>query len=349
MKPFLLIWTVLFNAFSLGAQNVKYIQLKQERITYVPNGFYISDVVDDREDKGSIGEINTGGKTQSIDLHNGVATSLKAFIANNVKQDRTSQPVTLHIKELYADVNKRGTQWNAVAKAGIAFYVGDTKVVELTGNGHGVMATDPGDYYESFIRRTIESDLKRFDDWWAQNKGSIVTRSSVKVNVSIARTTDKPDCIVYFLNRPLQVSDFQGPVEGQTYEMAITASGIGISYSEQTQNGQIVIDLTIAPYFNRAKSWFKKEARSANVLAHEQAHFDITAIKACELAGAIRNTSFNRENYKQLLEQLQQQNGRESTEEEAAYDKDTNHGIIADKQMEWQKKISAQVRTIGCY
>src|ERR1035437_8557454 len=188
MKPFFLILAILFEAFSLSAQNVKYIQLKQEKISFAPKGFYISDVVDDREDMASIGVIKAGGKKESIDLQNGVATSLKTFINNNVKQDKASQPVTLHITMLDADMKRKGMKWDAIAKIAFTFYAGDTKVVELSGNGHAVMATDPGDYYESFIRKAIENDLKRFDDWWAKNKGSIVTNSSVKVNVRIGKT-----------------------------------------------------------------------------------------------------------------------------------------------------------------
>jgi hypothetical protein len=35
--------------------------------------------------------------------------------------------------------------------------------------------------------------------------------------------------------------------------------------------------------------------------------------------------------------------------EQATYDAETNHGTIRDKQLEWEKKISEQVRACGCY
>jgi hypothetical protein len=349
MKRFLLLLVMFLVACSLHAQDVKYIQLRQEKVSFVPNGFYISGVVDDREDKGAIGVINSGRNQLNIDMQNGLVASFKSYIDNNVKQDKAAQPVTLHIARLDADVSRQGAEWSAAANAEFIFYIGDTKLLDLSGNSRAVTAADPGAFYEGFIRKAEENDLKKFGEWWERNKGSIATSSSVRVNASVGKTNDKPGSIIYSLDRPLQIADFQGPVEGSEYEMAITASGIGVSYSEQTENGQIVIDMTVTPYFNKAKSWFKKEGRNSNVLAHEQTHFDITGIKACELAATIRKTAFTKESYKQLIEQLQQQNAMESAAEEAKYDAETNHGIITDKQLEWQKKITEQVKAAGCY
>jgi len=167
--------------------------------------------------------------------------------------------------------------------------------------------------------------------------------------VAIGRTTDKPNCIVYSLQRPLSIADFTGPAEGQIEELAATYSGIGMGYSSQTQNGQVVLDLKVTPYFDKSQSWFKEEGKNPRVLAHEQAHFDITAIKACELAETIRNTSFTQENYQQLIQQLQKQNAKDANEEEATYDSETNHGIIEGKQIEWQARLKQKVREMGCY
>lgn len=129
----------------------------------------------------------------------------------------------------------------------------------------------------------------------------------------------------------------------------MTVSGIGVGYASSTKNGQIVLDVTVTPYFNKATSWFKPAGRNTRVLAHEQTHFDITAIKACELVAAIRKASFTQDNYVKLLEELQMKNAQESNDEEVLYDKETVHGTIADIKAAWEKKITEQVRSIGCY
>jgi len=50
-----------------------------------------------------------------------------------------------------------------------------------------------------------------------------------------------------------------------------------------------------------------------------------------------------------VINDLQKQNTQESYDEENMYDNETNHGIIKDKQIAWQNKLTEQIRTIGCY
>jgi hypothetical protein len=338
MKRLLFCIAILNIVFAANAQNVKYIQLKNEAVSYSPKGFYISNVIDDRDDKASIGEIFAPGKRDKIAIQGGAAAAMKNFIEHNVIQDNSTQPIVLHITKIDINEKKAGSEWRVDAAITLTFYAGDKKIIEFSGKGEGQTDGEPGDYINAFIHTTIEKDLKRFDEWWAQNKGQVPISSAVKVNVAIGRTTDKPNCIVYSAQRPLQIADFIGPVEEQIPELAATFSGIGMGYSGKTQNGQVVLDIIVTPYFDKTQSWFKPVGKNPRVLAHEQTHFDITAIKACELANTIRNTSFTQENYPQLLKDLQKQNAKESNEEESKYDTETNHGTIEDKQLEWEKR-----------
>lgn len=345
MKALFFSLFILCNVAYANAQQVKYMQLKQEKISYPLKNFYISDVADDREDKGAIA-VADGDK---LEFKNGLAGSVKNYIDNNVRQNRNGEPVVMHISSLNCSITREEGQWKIEVGSCIVFYAGDKKLVEYSGKSNARTDAGPGDYIEGFMRKALANDLEKFDGWWAENKNRIATVSAVKVNVVMAKTTDKPDCIVYSLNRPLQTSDFNGVVENFGAERAATASGIGVGYSVETMNGQLVLQLTITPYFNHEQSWFKKGEQDFRVLAHEQAHFDITAIKACELANAIRNTAFTQENYAQLLAQLQRQNADASNREENTYDAETNHGIIQDKQEEWQRRITEEVKQCGCY
>ena len=348
MKAFLLILAVSGTLFAANAQDVKTILLKQQHVSFAPKGYYISDVADDRPDN-SIGTLNEGGSSKRLVLQNGAGVSIKSFIERNVSQDKGTQPIVLHISKIDIAARKTGATSQVEGSTTFAFYAAGKRVAEYSGKGRGQVDADPADFIESFIRKAVENDLKEFDNWWAQHRGEIATADAVKVNVTIGRTTDKPNMIVYSLHRPLSIADFEGPAEGQIQEMAATYSGIGMGYTSQTQNGQVVLNVTVTPYFDRSGSWFKEEGKNARVLAHEQAHFDITGIKACELAEAIRNASFTQENYEKLMTELQKQNNKDANEEEALYDSETNHGIIEDKQIEWQNRLKQKVREIGCY
>jgi len=349
MKVLVLILTLSFGVFAVHALDRSVIQLKQQHASYTLKNYYISDVVDDRGENNAIGSITAGGKKENLVLQKDAATALKNFIEQNVSQDKTKQAIVLHISKMDVDVRTTGETRRVNAAIAFIFYAAGKKVSELSGSGQGEMDEDAGDYIESFIRKTIENNLKKFDSWWAQNRGGIATQSSVKVNVTIGRTIDMPNCIVYSLQRPLSINDFTGPVEGGVPELAATSSGTDMGYNVKTQNGQLVLNITLTPYFDRSQSWFKEAGKNPRVLAHEQAHFDITAIKTCELAETMRNAVFTQENYEQLIKQLLAKNTKDANDEETTYDNETDHSIIEDKQIEWQTRLTKKVGEVGCF
>ncbi len=322
----------------------RYVQLKNEAVSYSPKGYFISGVVDDRTDKSLVGEVADAGKKERIATQGGVAEAMKAFLDRDVIQNSSTLPVVLHIEKVDAQVKRQGSTWSTDVTVLFTFYTGDKKLVDFTIKGREQSDEDPAEYIEGFIRKALENDLKKFDTWWSQNKGNVATSSDVKVNVTVGRTTDRLIVFIYSLQRPLAIPDFVGVPQEEVPELAATASGIGMGYTVKTQNGQLVIDVTVTPYFDRHGSWFKNAGKNPRVLAHEQAHFDITAIKACDLVNAVRHISLTQENYQKLLDQLQAQNTKEAGDEQATYDDETNHGTIEGKQLDWEKKIKDQVR-----
>ena len=346
--PLLLIPS-LFFVHALYGQDVAPIVLKQERVAYAPKSIYISSVTDSLVEANTIGTTVIDGKKQPLKMEGGVTGAFKNYIDHNITEDKAAQAVALNVTKVDFDVKKKGPIWAVNAAMTLTFYAGNMKLMEYSGKGHGEMDSDPGVYCEHFIRQTIEQDISRFDGWWAAHKNEIAVSQEVKVNVTVAKAIDKPDCIVYSTGRLLRIDDFTGREQPEVAELAATYSGMAFGSTGQTETGQLVINVTITPYFDKTKSWFKEAGKNAVLLAHEQAHFDITGIKACELANAIRNTTFTKENYLALFEQLEKKYTDESNDEQEAYDSETNHGTVADKQLEWQTKLAKQVRALGCY
>lgn len=344
MKP-LFFAISIFSFLAANAQHIKYIDLKDEMITYAPKFFFINDVADDRENKGTIGTIDGA----DIDLRNGAADNFKTFIDKNVNQKRSAQPVILHITKLNCELTWKDNQWQLSVDLGFAYYLNDKSLVEFTGQGNAHTSSDPVDYLGSIINKAFGNDFEKFDEWWAVNKDKIPTAPDVKVNVSIAVNPDKSGTIVYSRQRPLVYSDFKGEIENNPSEAAATVSGIGVAYQTETRNSQLVVNINIFPNFNTAKSWFRKTEQEARVLAHEQTHFEITALYACKLAKTLRTTRFTKENYSRYIEELQKQNSAAAIQEEDIYDNETIHGTIPDKQEEWQIKIKEEIKNCGCY
>lgn len=175
------------------------------------------------------------------------------------------------------------------------------------------------------------------------------TAANIKVNVLVAKTSNHHDYLVYSPSRPLRIEDFAGPEISNSIEQAITASGLAMSYNERVENGQTVCDITVEPFFQKSKSWFLRSKIDAEVLSHEQKHFDLTAIKAHELAEALKKASFTGQNYRTLSKQIYSKYMAELDNEERAYDDETHHGNKKGKQNAWDKRINDRLSTIGTY
>jgi hypothetical protein len=347
MRRFLVFLSLVFVASSSAAQSISDIELRRGKSAYQPKGYYVSEVVDDRQQQGAIGNMN-GDK---LDLKGGVAEGIKSYIDQNTIHKSNLAPIELHVTELVGNATRERGLWKVTLQMGVTFYANGKKLLELTGKGNASSVPDPRAYLGSLIVRTLNGDLEKFDQWWGANKSHVPLQSKVNLEVTMADKPDKPGFLVYNLARPLQISDFKGPVEGSPQEAAVTVSGIGLRSQGSTENSQFVIRCTISPNFNVQRSWFKRSNvyQEERVLAHEQTHFDITALYACKLLKTLLTTQLTDENYSTVISRLQEENSKEAITEEDLYDNETNHGTIAARQAEWEKKISTAVRQCGCF
>ena len=145
MKQLVVVLILIITAFSAIAQDVTYIRLKQERVSWSPKGFHITDVADDRVETAWIGQINKGGKKEKVAFQNGAIASIKGFIINNITQDKSKQPIRMHLSKIDVEVKKQGHLWHVDAEITFAFHAVDKMVMEYTGKGRGEMDTDPSD------------------------------------------------------------------------------------------------------------------------------------------------------------------------------------------------------------
>jgi hypothetical protein len=135
-------------------------------------------------------------------------------------------------------------------------------------------------------------------------------------------------------DRKLTWADFKGKPDKLNSASALTYSDIKIGAS--FIDGKVAV--TVQNYFDANLSWSKNKT-SASLLAHEQVHFDITEIYTRKIRNklnsiaseeTIRNGTMNKESTILLKEWRAFQK---------KYDDETNHGIIADKQKEWEQKV----------
>lgn len=321
------------------------IALSDIKVDYQPQHFYIKKIIDSRESKSAIGRITEG----SINLVGGLSPALSTYVSNNVSQNKSTIGVNMLINRFDISEKSAGGKRQFELLIGIAYYAGAAKLVEFNGSAYAQSAGSADSYIDKLIRDNINGNFKQFDSWMAKNKNSIATEPAVNVKVNFARTTEKADQIVYSKNRKLYITDFEGKPEEDIIGAAATLSGISMNYQSSTLRNKTDVTVTVSIYFDKSRSWMKENGKNVTTLIHEQRHFDITAIKACQLKEQLENTEFTPQDYKSQLKDLLNKAQTEGAEMQNTYDDETEHGTIVDRQEAWNKKIDEMLSRQKCY
>lgn len=329
----LLIAVLLIIATAANAQVA--ISIDTDKQHYQPEHFTISGVVDDRIDTNDIGTIKDG----SVNLKAGLANGLNNYF-NAVHREQEGQiPITMHIRKFNIKEKFLGRKRQYDLDMDIAYYVGTTKLLSYEGSSFAQSLDDYTPYIEKLIRENVNSNLKQFDSWVPKNKTTISAEPEVEVKVYFSNIADKKGHIPYQRSRKLFITDFEGVPDETSPGAAATLSGVGMSYKVSKLRNRTEVDVTVMAYFDRTGSWMKANGKNTTILMHEQRHFDITAIKACELRQRIEQTTFTPNSYQEQLKELLNTVQQEGTEMQNEYDRETEHGTIIDQQEKWNKKI----------
>lgn len=170
----------------------------------------------------------------------------------------------------------------------------------------------------------------------------------VKVRVVMRETTDHKNLVLYRRARPLTIADFRGRPDEASRGVGATYSGILMEIEGSQRDRVLDVTVYLTVYCDQQKSWMKKAGRNERVLAHEQRHFDLTALKACDLARAIGAAQFSTDNVKEKLRQLHREQTQQLETLQKQYDAETAHGTLEDKQLNWNRNIAAGLDDSDC-
>ncbi len=149
--------------------------------------------------------------------------------------------------------------------------------------------------------------------------------------------------IIWNENYKLKWSDFKAPYRAGVSYVASTSSGISFSYSYSERDGEIDLNITVHSNFYPEKSWVNPEEASEYILAHEQAHFDISEIHARMLRKKISETTFSKK-VKMELTNLYNSVNEDRETMQRLFDKESDHSKNKEKELEWETFIKQQLQ-----
>ncbi len=326
----------------------KIIALKGPGQKLVLQSYVVDKVVDDRADTLSVGALRAGlGKALvSLNFEEGATAAVTGYIQRFVVQDMQKEKVVLHLKKW--EVSERMEKGKRVAELSsvLAFYKDGDKVMEYTGSAYVSALLDVGSHVGGLFDKNLEAALKEFDTWWQNNRAiynnAYLTDITAEARLStVAKDKTK---IAFDRSVPLRMEDFQAEPDPLSRAAALTYSGFYMEAQSQTMGSKTKVKISVLPYFDRRRSWIRPEARNNYVLAHEQLHFDITALVTSQFVKTINSYTFSPTNYQEELAELQRRYEKELEALQEQYDKETKHGLLKDKQAIWEDKIKQQLR-----
>lgn len=154
---------------------------------------------------------------------------------------------------------------------------------------------------------------------------------------------ENEESLPWFNSRRLTWDDFKCAPVRNTEAVALTSTSLGISY--KVKNSQFVYDVTCS--FSKRHSWGL--LKTPYILAHEQAHFDITEIFARKLHQQLKDYRFNERSFKQDITNIYQKVVKEKEDFQELYDGQTDHSRKKVKQEEWLVRIDALLEDTAPY
>jgi hypothetical protein len=186
--------------------------------------------------------------------------------------------------------------------------------------------------------------------------------STILLLIPVLAAAEDTAMIEWSPTRPLSWDDFQGAVPAGAAPERVAMSNTSLSWSyayevEWSRGGCVFRIQTIesAASFHPEGSWSRPEHRNPAVLEHEQGHFDLTRVHHLEfverthgLVGETRECrgSSERRAKRDVESQIASLAGavyetvwREHLREQEIYDDETRHGIDAEAQAQWRRRI----------
>jgi hypothetical protein len=143
--------------------------------------------------------------------------------------------------------------------------------------------------------------------------------------------------------RKLTWDDFRATPPSDASNAALTSSGILINfnYNDQSLNFEITCN------FDKSKSWGR--IKNDHILAHEQAHFDITELHARKLYKSLKEYRFKKATVSKDIHEIYEKVVLELQQMQNDYDRETDHSRNFFQQKNWLTRIENELNAYSAW
>ena len=155
-----------------------------------------------------------------------------------------------------------------------------------------------------------------------------------------------PGAIRWSASRPLTVADFKGRPKPSQGHAALTSANINTGAICRGN----VFSGTAQASFDPATSWVREPATiTPALLRHEQLHFDIAEVYARRLRQQLGAIQVSCSQLGSTFDRISQAAYTAWQQAEDTYDRDTNHGLLRERQAQWEAKVRQELQELAAF
>lgn len=343
MKKILLLIFLSSYAFSqrkLVIQSIKMTDLSEK--------YSFNEIKDERTHKSTIGYcLDSASKKESILVSNGLKQAIKNALRIRTSTDSLKSKILIRIKS-FEFSEKLNENYQVSGKFIIKLdfeNVKSTDTTYLISYNNSVSFTrsfskDGSKNYEAIVQSQLQNSIKYFDNWFQKNNSlheTFIKKTEIIILPDLQ--TDDEDTLMYGV-REISWDDFKGkPKFTGNFAGAIFPN---ISYTAEYKIESNILKAKIQAnaYMVKGMSWIRTDNKTETALKHENFHFAIAKVIIERFKTKVTDFQANSVADLQSMIQLQYLDSyREMNRLQAQYDGETQHGLNATKQAEWEEKI----------
>ncbi|TYZ14218.1 DUF922 domain-containing protein [Hymenobacter lutimineralis] len=152
--------------------------------------------------------------------------------------------------------------------------------------------------------------------------------------------------LAWSASRPLSWADFQARPGAPVTLAALTSANIDVKVG----CSDFKFSAAVKAVFTPTESWVREPGKaSAQLLRHEQVHFDLTEVHARQMRQKLALMQFDCDKLQPALNSYTKVAFLAWQREEARYDQETNHGLNAARQQQWETAVQQRLEKLSAY